>query len=166
MKLEEKKKQEEQFLENVYDTLKEIMTKRPAQPVYEYANILLQKVGKAKPEYLSKIENRKESERKRSKSSSSSSSDSSLDEIHDATVDDYYKNEINILQKKKILENDFGTFDISDSSSSSSSDDSDKSEDEKEDKKRKKAKKARKEHKESKEAKKEEAMNPIEETKE
>ena len=55
MKLEEKKKQEEQFLEHVYDTLTEIMTVRPAQPVYEYANILLQKVGKAKPEYLERV---------------------------------------------------------------------------------------------------------------
>ena len=43
MKEEEKAKNEEQFLKIVYDTLKKVMKKRPVQPVYEYANMLLKK---------------------------------------------------------------------------------------------------------------------------
>ena len=48
MNSEEKNKQQEEFLENIYKTLKKIMKKRPANPVYTYANELLKKIGKPK----------------------------------------------------------------------------------------------------------------------
>ena len=58
----EKKANEDKFLEHIYDTLKIIMDKRPAQPVYEYANILLKAVGNPKEDYLERVKARKEME--------------------------------------------------------------------------------------------------------
>ena len=59
MKEEEKKKNEEKFLDCIYDTLSKVMKDRPAQPIYEYANMLLAKVDKPKEEYLQRLEQRK-----------------------------------------------------------------------------------------------------------
>ena len=56
---------EDKFLDHIYDTLKEVKKIRPAQPVYEYANMLLKKVGAPKEDYLEKLKLReKEAENK------------------------------------------------------------------------------------------------------
>ena len=67
------------------------------------------------------------------------------EEIKDTTNEDNYESEIKMIQKRKMLENEFGSYDWSDSSSSDSSDKSDDSEDS--DKPKNKKKKSKKQKK-------------------
>ena len=62
MNEKEKKANDEKFLKHISETLEVIMDKRPPQPVYEYANLLLKAIGRPKEDYLERVKARKEKE--------------------------------------------------------------------------------------------------------
>ena len=83
---EKKKKNGEKFLSHIYKTLKKVIDSRPANPVYEYANMLLKKIDMPREEYIDRLKQRKEQKKKDSSSDSHSDKESSSSDSEDDTV--------------------------------------------------------------------------------